>query len=151
LQNPNFKTLEPTGITCTTKSLIYCVIQVQALNMATPGNFNNPAQQAKGLKDPHEKEAFEEGHDADVPVGLSGAFEKDLEAGAKPPSLDSTDNIKAAEEPLDPNTVWWDGPDDPTNPMNWTDRKKWTNIAIVSLITLITYVLLHEVQVRVTI
>ncbi|XXG98917.1 hypothetical protein Hte_005248 [Hypoxylon texense] len=28
----------------------------------------------------------------------------------------------------DPNVVDWDGPDDPENPANWTDRKKWLNI-----------------------
>lgn len=33
----------------------------------------------------------------------------------------------------------WDGPDDPENPMNWPDSKKWTNISILSILTLVTY------------
>lgn len=35
--------------------------------------------------------------------------------------------------------VTWDGPDDPENPMNWPDSKKWTNISILSILTLVTY------------
>jgi hypothetical protein len=30
--------------------------------------------------------------------------------------------------------------DDPENPLNWSLRKKWMNLSIVSLITLVTYV-----------
>jgi hypothetical protein len=40
---------------------------------------------------------------------------------------------------LDPKyIVDWDGEDDPLKPLNWTDRKKWTGMAIVSAITFIT-------------
>ncbi len=35
--------------------------------------------------------------------------------------------------------VDWDGPDDPDCPINWTFRKKWFNLAIVSINTLVTY------------
>jgi hypothetical protein len=45
---------------------------------------------------------------------------------------------KEDEEAMDPNIVSWDGPDDPTNPMNWTMRKKWSNIAVLSVLTIIT-------------
>ncbi|RYP53482.1 hypothetical protein DL768_001519 [Monosporascus sp. mg162] len=38
----------------------------------------------------------------------------------------------------DPNVVDWDGPDDPENPMNWSDTKKWLNIAVLSILTLVT-------------
>ncbi|KAK2463962.1 hypothetical protein APHAL10511_004013 [Amanita phalloides] len=34
--------------------------------------------------------------------------------------------------------VDWDGPDDPTNPLNWTYRKKWAATIIVSLFTFIS-------------
>lgn len=43
-----------------------------------------------------------------------------------------------ATEPRDPNIVDWDGPDDPTNPMNWPGRKKATAIGIVSAITFLS-------------
>jgi len=41
-------------------------------------------------------------------------------------------------EETDPNIVDWDGPDDPENPKNWTDKKKWTNVAVLSILTVIT-------------
>ena len=34
--------------------------------------------------------------------------------------------------------VGWEGPDDPTNPLNWSPGRRWGTVAIVSLITLIT-------------
>ena len=50
-------------------------------------------------------------------------------------------NAVAREHPTkDPNTVDWDGPEDPENPMNWPLRKKITNIGIVSILTFLSYV-----------
>lgn len=49
----------------------------------------------------------------------------------------STTNEKGAE-PLDPNVVFWDGPDDPANPLNWSPGLKWGNIAVLSAMTLLT-------------
>jgi hypothetical protein len=39
---------------------------------------------------------------------------------------------------VDKYVVNWDGDQDPDNPLNWTLKKKWKNLTIVSLITLIT-------------
>lgn len=36
------------------------------------------------------------------------------------------------------NVVWWDGPDDPMNPLNWSSLRKAANVGIVSAICLIT-------------
>ena len=33
------------------------------------------------------------------------------------------------------NIVSWDGDDDPANPMNWTERKKWSQVTIVAVLT----------------
>jgi hypothetical protein len=33
------------------------------------------------------------------------------------------------------NIVWWDGDDDPENPMNWGEKKKWSQVAIVAVLT----------------
>lgn len=38
----------------------------------------------------------------------------------------------------DPNIVDWDGPNDPEKALNWPDKKKWANVAIVSVVTLLT-------------
>ncbi|KAH8647442.1 multidrug resistance protein [Tricladium varicosporioides] len=53
---------------------------------------------------------------------------QDLEAGRP----ESADQVK------DPNIVWWDGPDDPENPRNWSTAAKFTNVAFVSLMCFIT-------------
>lgn len=42
------------------------------------------------------------------------------------------------ETEQDPNIVDWDGPDDPENPMNWPEKKKWLNVAVLSILTIIT-------------
>jgi hypothetical protein len=39
------------------------------------------------------------------------------------------------EPAADPNIVDWDGPDDPANPMNWSERRKWTTVTVVSSIS----------------
>ncbi|KFX94318.1 hypothetical protein O988_06381 [Pseudogymnoascus sp. VKM F-3808] len=31
--------------------------------------------------------------------------------------------------------VWWDGPEDPENPMNWSSTWKWVNICVISVIS----------------
>lgn len=77
--------------------------------------------------------------------------EKRLEAGDDASVLEETGSeeggdidIEAGpnkEEPTaetDPNLVDWDGPDDPENPMNWSDKKKWLNVATLSILTLVT-------------
>lgn len=38
----------------------------------------------------------------------------------------------------DANLVWWDGEDDPENPMNWSTKKKWSNLGLMSCVTFIT-------------
>ncbi|KAL2435320.1 hypothetical protein ABEF94_014931 [Exophiala dermatitidis] len=38
----------------------------------------------------------------------------------------------------DPNVVDWDGPDDPENPLNWSPRRKWSNILLLAVMTTLT-------------
>lgn len=113
-----------------------------------------------------EQLAVEEGHDADIPTSKGvekseelqhvmsgetksetekkddrhssasasshhGSDEKDVEKSAAEATAEET------EEPRDPNVVDWDGPDDLANPYNWPAKKKWGNIAILSLLTLL--------------
>lgn len=106
--------------------------------------------------------AYLEGHDADIPTddqtprghtstSTTSATEvdvkknKDLELGRRP---SFTDDVKTEEyepvaetEDVDPNLVWWDGPEDVENPVNWSEGLKSGNVALISLITFITYVL----------
>jgi hypothetical protein len=101
--------------------------------------------------------AAEEGHDADIPTneGLvkthskptpipSSTFnEKDIEktAGSLTSASTSVHSLHATREnddgnqPSSSNIVDWDGDDDPQNPMNWPNGRKWFAIAVVSAIT----------------
>lgn len=70
-------------------------------------------------------------------VTINGGPESDLEKGY---GTDKKEVIleEGEERGKDPNVVTWDGPDDPENPMNWPMKKKWTNIAVLSILTLVT-------------
>jgi len=60
----------------------------------------------------------------------------DIEKGA---TIGTTEDVLPKETiPRDPNIVDWDGPDDPEKAVNWTTKRKWTNIAIISSITFLT-------------
>ena len=107
--------------------------------------------------------AVQEGHDADIPTnegtvkqhytqdgthslttGLTPVIDKDVEkhreasisAASSIPSLDEEKNI--GDIPVESNEVWWEGDDDPQNPMNWSSFRKWGAISVVSAITFLT-------------
>jgi hypothetical protein len=109
--------------------------------------------------------AVQEGHDADIPSNEgvvtgkaaddvarsfvsspASGFEKDVEkdAGApesRPSSSASAKGPEAAsssEENAASNEVWWNGDDDPENPMNWSPSRKWGTVTLVSGLTLLT-------------
>lgn len=106
--------------------------------------------------------AAEEGHDADIPTNVGSIhntpqstspppnnlhestknspmdLEKDIEKGHRPESISSDEGTEEAPEDRGPNIVFWDGPDDPQNPMNWPFSKKWGTVLIVSAITFLT-------------
>jgi len=91
-----------------------------------------------------------EAHDADIPSNAGILSEKELvevqaaNGAAKLSSGDSSKDIKDVEanavelEPVDKNVVWWDGPNDPQNPMNWSGGRKAGIVAIVSAVTFVT-------------
>jgi hypothetical protein len=64
------------------------------------------------------------------------ACDCDLEKAELASSIRDT----AAREDRDKNVIDWDGPDDPQKPVNWPARKKWTNIILVSALTMLTWV-----------
>jgi hypothetical protein len=60
--------------------------------------------------------------------------EKDVEQG--PTTTDGTDLDTTSED--EANVIWWDGPDDPANPYNWSTWRKVMNCALISGLTFIT-------------
>lgn len=113
--------------------------------MATPGTYHNPTQESRDIEDEKIRQAYEEGHDADIDLPINVDLEKGAQSNAvsthsnAPTLAEKGDAAEEGQEENDPNIVDWDGPDDPQNPMNWTEKKKWSNIATLSLVTLITY------------
>ncbi|KAF6811208.1 polyamine transporter 3 [Colletotrichum sojae] len=49
---------------------------------------------------------------------------------------DMAPNVEANREDFE--VVDWDGPDDPENPMNWPESRKWVNLALMSVLTIIS-------------
>lgn len=55
------------------------------------------------------------------------------------PSLHGDSKLEVeVEEQDDPNVVDWDGHDDPENPLNWSNKRKWAAIGMVSMVTFLT-------------
>ena len=63
----------------------------------------------------------------------------DLEQNAAPLGEELGEGGKTVEKPSEFD-VWWNEPADQDleNPMNWTTKKKWSNIGIMSCITFLT-------------
>src|SRR5262245_58056722 len=105
--------------------------------------------------------AIAEGHDADIPSNAGSirqipsntpapphkyndpektaplAFDKDIEKVERGSISSGEDVIEETSED-DPNIVFWDGPDDPQNPMNWSAQRKWGTVVLVSAVTFLT-------------
>jgi hypothetical protein len=117
-----------------------------------------PSQPERQLSD-REKEtlAAYEGHDADIPSNEGYVLDERGELkrkqsialsqkGAKK-SLETNGNAAkdvekaggdVSTEEDDSNIVWWDGPDDPANPLNFKPWMKILNITLVSAICFVT-------------
>ena len=92
-----------------------------------------------GASSPEENQSPVRVSSASPPTSTEDEKEGDLEAGqadfGQPPVTHETPT-----EPVDSNVVDWDGPQDPSNPVNWSMGLKWGNVAVVSAVTFITYV-----------
>jgi hypothetical protein len=118
--------------------------------MAAPAHKHEHIPGIEGGDLPEREQfAFEEGHDADLrPNEGAGRLGRDsmhrettldTEKGEKHDSSSNASEAgdrdvekaqgiqsaaEVAEEPVDPNIVDWEGPDDPANPQNWTGKKR---------------------------
>ena len=74
-----------------------------------------------------------------------GVNDKNEYGGANPPPT-SSKNSKVETDgdvPYELDSefiVWWDGPDDLENPMNWSSTWKWVNICVISVISFLVWV-----------
>lgn len=62
-------------------------------------------------------------------------------SNTEPSAVTDTDIEKSSSPPTlpDPDVVDWEGPEDPTNPLNWPKSKKTVVVALVSILTLLRY------------
>ena len=72
----------------------------------------------------------------DLEKGAGDGGDDDKEGGAAGVDFDDTNTDHDTDD--DANVVWWDGPNDAENPMNWSTRKKFINIGLVSGMTLVS-------------
>lgn len=98
-----------------------------------------------------------EGTDTDAPSNTSYVFDEGGEKrrrrsvdGQEPEEPEAAPRISGAQEDVeksagategeveDENIVFWDGPDDPENPLNWPTWKKVTICALVSVFTFVS-------------
>ncbi|KAF2457244.1 major facilitator superfamily domain-containing protein [Lineolata rhizophorae] len=119
--------------------------------MAGNAEHHHAAQSPEEQKEIIELAAAE-GHDADIPSNLGAlrdSFEKDLpgdfsgndvdvEKAELSSQLTEDGREQASADENDPNVVFWDGPDDPQNPMNWSAFIRWGSISVISCITFVT-------------
>ncbi len=121
---------------------------------------SNPAKLEHQLSD-LEKEtlAVYEGHDADIPSNegyvldergerkrresIAALHRKASRMNQDKSDLSATNkdvekNAEGITDESDSNVIWWDGLEDPQNPLNFTPWVKVVNIAIVSAICFIT-------------
>lgn len=104
--------------------------------------YNEKIAEANGSKEgtpSSQNESEPNSHENQDPEKRLGTVH-DLEAGHKSSSTSQTEAEAQVNEPQDPNIVWWNGPDDPENPLNWSEALKLGNVAIISLVTFITQV-----------
>ncbi|GKZ31290.1 hypothetical protein AbraIFM66950_011649 [Aspergillus brasiliensis] len=56
------------------------------------------------------------------------------------PSSTSIEAGQLDDNPSNSNIIDWDGPQDPENPHNWPEHKRWAHVIVVALISLVMYV-----------
>lgn len=70
---------------------------------------------------------------------MTDAAAADVEGARGKGSPRSTiEDLEQKAPPSDPVVVDFDGPDDPSIPTNWSPAKKWSTLAILSVLTLVT-------------
>ncbi|KAH0353619.1 MFS general substrate transporter, partial [Aureobasidium melanogenum] len=110
---------------------------------STSSSISDPSDETKEDDDQNSKPKTKTGLPAGITAGLNEenfSTEADVEMQRERTnrSLNEKDDEKddgEKKEEKDPNLVDWDGPDDPGNPMNFPEWKKWTITIVAGLMT----------------
>jgi hypothetical protein len=65
-------------------------------------------------------------------AGQDNSVERDAVIGEQ----EKGETRPSAHNDLD--SIAWSGADDPANPKNWSNKRKWLNITVLSLLTVVT-------------
>ena len=91
----------------------------------------------------HDVEKSEQASDASMSGEKTLDVEKELDMDSKEMNggdvekQSQNQQPETTEEPKDPNLVEFDGPDDPGNPRNWTQKRRWIITAVSGLMTFV--------------
>lgn len=104
------------------------------MHMATPQVLvaGNPGADLT-LQDRHGPSGGSGSSLATLPDDPSSNAENDVEGRHEPEEGPGT---QPKEDKKDPNLIEWDGPDDPENPRNWPQSKKWLTTIVVGIMTI---------------
>ncbi|KAG9601788.1 hypothetical protein KCV04_g19277, partial [Aureobasidium melanogenum] len=110
---------------------------------STSSSISDPSGETKEDDDQNSKPKTKTGLPAGITAGLNEenfSTEADVEMQRERTnrSLNEKDDEKddgADKEKKDPNLVDWDGPNDPGNPMNFPEWKKWVITIVAGLMT----------------
>ncbi|KAF2501407.1 MFS general substrate transporter [Lophium mytilinum] len=118
--------------------------------MATLEVYNNPVPHLHNLNDPSLEFAYdsEEDHDAGISPNLSTytSVRQSLDIQPQAPTGAPVTQERTAHDSekeegaglADPNVIFWDGPEDPENPMNWSNSFKWGNLVVILYMVFVT-------------
>ncbi|KAF2769989.1 MFS general substrate transporter [Teratosphaeria nubilosa] len=91
----------------------------------------------KGLEEVEDdQDAFE--LDVEQQAEISNGGTLDLEKTPQDPALKRSQTNRSNRSQKDPNLVSWEGSDDPENPKNWKNSRKWAAVLVVSSFTFIS-------------
>jgi hypothetical protein len=90
-----------------------------------------------------DQDSVVESHVGKLSLQGSAKAERDADAEVVPPSNSLTEPVNEAAV-TNSNIVRWGGDDDPANPRNWSQFRKWSGVGIVSAISFITQVHHHS-------
>lgn len=78
--------------------------------------------------------------DRDVEAALPDSQTQSVLEGKNHDTTTNLDSGASTDSKIDrdPNVVDWDGPDDPENPLNWPEGRKWLSLSLISVMTLVT-------------
>ena len=98
---------------------------------------NDREKESEEEREKRESQDFDHESTAEDPIDRAGT-NANLEKADPSLRRQPTSKSTRSQKDRDPNMVSWNGPDDPENPRNWTKKRKWLAVVVVSSFTFIS-------------